>query len=55
MLVVWSDKGCQFKFLVRLGRGDHATVFCMLAVCGAWCWSLRKRFPLSGRKLAMLQ
>ena len=31
MLVVWCDKGCQFKFLVRFGRGDHAAVFGVLA------------------------
>ena len=31
MIVVWSDKGCRFKFLVRLGGGDHAAVFGVLA------------------------
>ena len=31
MIVVWSDKGCQAKFLVRLGRGGHAAVFGLLA------------------------
>ena len=34
MVVVWSDKGCHFEFLVRLSRGDHAAVFGVL-VSGA--------------------
>ena len=31
MVVVWSDKGCQFKFPVRLSRGDNTAVFGVLA------------------------
>ena len=38
VLVVPSDKGCQFIFLVRLGRGDHAAVFGVVASGAAPCF-----------------